>query len=80
MTTAELTQFLGWALTINIVVLLAATFILIVMRGTVLQIHKKLLGLTEEDLLRAYTQYLAQYKIVVFVFNFAPYLALRLMG
>ena len=80
MTTAELTQFLGWTLAINIVVLLVATFILIVIRGTVVQIHKKLLGLTEDDLLRAYTQYLAQYKIAVFVFNLAPYLALRLMG
>ncbi len=80
MTIAELTEFLGWILVINIAVLLIASFMLTAMRGMLLQIHGKMLGLSEDDLLRAYTQYLAQYKIAVFVFNLAPYLALKLMG
>jgi len=37
-------------------------------------------SLPEEDLSRAYFQYLAQYKIVVVVFNFVPYLALRILS
>ena len=80
MTITELTEFLGWILVINIAVLLVASFMLIAMRGMIVQIHGKMLGLSENDLLRAYTQYLAQYKIAVFVFNLAPYLALKLMG
>jgi hypothetical protein len=36
-------------------------------------------GLEDADLSRAYFQYLAQYKILVFVFNLMPYLALRIM-
>ena len=80
MTITELTEFLGWILVINIAVLLVASFMLIAMRGMIVQIHRKMLGLSEDDLLRAYTQYLAQYKIAVFVFNLAPYLALKLMG
>jgi hypothetical protein len=36
--------------------------------------------LSEVDLLRAYFQYMAQYKIVVLVFFLAPYVALKLMG
>ena len=80
MTTAEFTEFLGWTLVINIAILLFASFMLIAMRGMIVQIHQKILGLSENDLLRAYTQYLAQYKIAVFVFNLAPYVALKLMG
>ena len=80
MTITELTEFLGWILVINIAVLLVASFMLTAMRGMIVQIHRKMLGLSEDDLLRAYTQYLAQYKIAVFVFNLAPYLALKLMG
>ncbi len=80
MTIAELTEFLGWTLVINIAVLLIASFMLTAMRGMIVQIHRKMLGLSEDDLLRAYTQYLAQYKIAVFVFNLAPYVALKLMA
>jgi hypothetical protein len=36
-------------------------------------------GLDDTDLSRAYFQYLAQYKILIFVFNLMPYLALRIM-
>jgi hypothetical protein len=35
--------------------------------------------LAEADLSRAYFQYLAQYKILIFVFNLMPYLALRII-
>ena len=80
MTTSELTEFLGWTLVVNIAVLFFASFMLTAMRGMIVQIHEKMLGLSENDLLRAYTQYLAQYKIAVFVFNLAPYVASKLMG
>lgn len=36
-------------------------------------------GLSQDDLSRAYFQYLAQYKIAIFVLNIAPYLALKAM-
>ena len=44
------------------------------------RLHGRMLGLSEDDLSRAYFQYLAQYKIAVFVFNLAPYLALRIVA
>ncbi len=37
-------------------------------------------GLDEKDLNRAYFQYLAQFKILIIVFNVTPYIALKLMG
>jgi hypothetical protein len=36
-------------------------------------------GLSEDALSRAHFQYLAQYKVAIFVFNLAPYLALRIV-
>jgi hypothetical protein len=49
------------------------------MRGTISKIHGNMFGLEEAELSRAYFQYLAQYKILLFVFNLMPYLALRIM-
>lgn len=80
MTIAEFTEFLGWATVINlsffILTVLGVTFL----QNTIVQIHKKLFGISEEDLLRAYFQYMAQFKIVVVVFFLAPYVALKFIG
>ena len=79
-TIAELTTLLGWASVINVSFFLLFFLVVTFLRSTVLQIHSKLFGLSEEDLLRAYFQYMAQYKIVVLVFFVAPYVALKIMG
>ena len=80
MTTEVLTELLGWASAINIVILVFSTLSLIAMRGAVSKIHSKLFGLDEKDLGRAYFQYLAQYKIAIIVLNIAPYVALKFMA
>jgi hypothetical protein len=77
MTIAELTTFLGWSALINICFLLLATIGVVYMRGFITRIHGKLFALDEQDLCSAYFQYLAQYKIMIIVFNITPYLALR---
>ncbi|MFQ5682979.1 MAG: DUF6868 family protein [Candidatus Binatia bacterium] len=80
MTTASLTELLGWASVINIALLLFTTIIVIAMRGTISRIHSSLFGLDEKDLGRAYFQYIAQYKIAIIVLNIAPYIALKIMA
>lgn len=80
MTIETLTELLGWASIINIVILLFSTILLIAMRGVISKVHSKLFGLDEKDLGRAYFQYLAQYKIAIIVLNIAPYIALRCMS
>ena len=79
MTMESLTELLGWASALNILVLMLSTITLIAMRGTITKLHTKLFGLDEKDLGRAYFQYLAQYKIAIIVLNIAPYLALKIM-
>ena len=80
MTLETLTELLGWASVLNIVVLMLSTITLVVMRGTIAKLHSQLFGLDEKDLGRAYFQYLAQYKIAIIVLNVAPYLALKIMA
>ena len=45
-----------------------------------IRIHSNFFSLREDDLRRAYFDYLARYKIAIFIFNLAPYGALKLMA
>lgn len=78
-TLTTVTEFLGWACVINIGILLFTTLAIIALRGRISRIHGQLFGMTEQDLGRAYFQYLAQYKIAILVLNFVPYIALKIM-
>ncbi len=73
-------EILGWCTILNFGMLIFASVLLSLMRSKIMAIHSEMYSLGEKDLSRAYFQYLAQYKIAIFVFNLAPYLALRLMG
>ena len=75
-----LTQFFGWCAVINIGFLLLATFFLAYMRNFALKVHTKMFALSEDDVLRAYFQYLAQYKIAAFILSVVPYISLKLMA
>jgi len=72
------TQVLGWCTVLNMGMLMFASLVLIVAGEHIKKIHAGMFGLSEDDLSRAYFQYLAQYKIAIFVFNLAPYVALKL--
>ena len=80
MTIEELTMLLAWTSIINIGLLCFTTLAIISMRGFITRIHAALFGMDDKDLGRAYFQYLAQFKIVILVFNIAPYIALRIIS
>ncbi len=71
-----LREFLGWCTVINGAMLLIVSMFAGPMRGLIQGMHTRMFGLSEEDLSRAYFQYVAQYKIAILVFNLVPYLAL----
>lgn len=79
-TLTTFTTFLGWSLVINIGILLFSTFFIIVLRDFALNIHSKLFSLSKNDILKSYFSYLSQYKILLLIFNLAPYFALKIMG
>ncbi|MFD2230647.1 DUF6868 family protein [Alkalimarinus sediminis] len=79
-TITQLTALLGWASVINIAYLFIATLMLITMRGPIISIHQKMMGLDEKELAVSYFKFLSGYKIVTLVFMVAPYIALKIMG
>jgi hypothetical protein len=80
MTLATLTELFGWMSVINVGLLVCTSALLVPLQGFVGRIHARMFKLEEQDLKKAYFQYLAQFKIVVIVFNLAPYLALKIMS
>jgi hypothetical protein len=80
MSLETLTVFFGWLCAINFGLLLVTTVMLFLLQDFAAEVHGKMFKMDKEDLKKAYFQYLAQFKIVVIVFNLAPYLALTLMG
>lgn len=79
-TLGAIQEILGWCSVINIGLLILSSVTILAMRGPIIKMHSKMFSLSEEDLSRAYFQYLAQFKIVVLVFNLVPYIALRIIA
>lgn len=73
-------EFLGWCTVINIGLLTVSAIAVITLRSTISAIHGKMFKLDEHELSRLYFQYLAQFKILVIIFNIVPYIALKLMA
>ncbi|MEZ5388059.1 MAG: hypothetical protein R3F13_21340 [Prosthecobacter sp.] len=76
----SLTAFFGWCSVLSIGILCLSSIGLILMRSRISRIHSRMFGMSEQDLARAYFQYLAQFKIAVIMLNLVPYMALRLMA
>ena len=75
-----ITQFLGWCTVINMAILAFIALFLMTMRDTAIRMHSRMFGVSEADLPRIFYQYMANYKILMVVLNFVPYLALKMMA
>lgn len=75
-----LTTFFGWCSVINFGILIITTLLLSVARGLITNIHSKLMGVEKGNLANVYFEYLANYKIAIFMLNIVPYFALKLMA
>jgi len=51
----------------------------LVLRDFLCRIHKKIFGLDEEAVLNSIHRYLASYKLLITVFNFAPWIAILII-
>ena len=74
-----LKQFFGWCTVLNISILILASIGLVIFKGPVARIHGAMMGIDEKALNKAYFNYLANYKIAIFIFCLAPYLTLKVM-
>lgn len=77
---ATLTTFFGWCTIINFAILILASISLMLMQNWISAVHSKMFHISNEHLANQYFQYLANYKILIFIFSFVPYLALKLMA
>ena len=71
---------LGWATVLNLAILALAGLGVVFAGDFLKRVHGRFYRLSGEDLDRQYFQYLANYKILIFVYNLGPYLALRIVG
>ena len=78
-TLESITTVLGWCSVINLGILIVAAIALVPMRGLIISVHSKMFNLSEEHLSAAYLQYMAQYKLAIFVLNLVPYIALKIV-
>ena len=74
-----LTTLFGWMTVINIFILLFTTLSIIVMRDRIVKIHAQMFGVAESELTLVYFRYLANYKLMILIFNLVPYIALNLI-
>lgn len=76
----ELIQdFLLWCLLINIGIYLITVVAVLLMGDLYIKILKKVFGLDEETIRKATLTYIANYKLLITVFNFTPWLAILII-
>lgn len=72
-------EFLGWCSIINIGLISFSTISIFFFQDLVSRIHSKMFNLEKADLSRLYFRFLAEYKILIIMFNIVPYLALKII-
>jgi hypothetical protein len=80
MTLEILRDVLGWCTLINIALMLWWVLVILFARDFVYRMHYKWFKLSDESFDRIHYSGMAFYKILIFVFNLVPYLALRIIG
>ena len=79
-TLETLTTFFGWCTVINFIVLSLAALIILLFKAPVMRIHNRVFGVDEQSLPRIYVEFLGNYKMAFYIFNFVPYISLKIMA
>ena len=74
-----LQAFLFWCLLVNTGIYALTAIAVLLLRDFVCKIHKKIFGLDEETVSKSIHTYLAAYKLLITVFNFAPWIAILII-
>ena len=74
------TTFFGWLTVVNIGIYLLTLVALMGMRGWVHKMNAKMFGIGEEEVASTSFKYVGAYKLLITIFCFAPWLALKLMA
>ena len=74
-----LERFFFWWMLINVGIYTVTAIAVVVFRDLICIIQKKLFGLDEAAVLQSAQRYLGTYKILITVFNFAPWIAILII-
>ena len=77
MKTELMTSFLGYCAVINMGFLLLSTVMILIFKKQVIEIHASMFGVKEKKFPKMYFKYLANFKLLVIVFNITPYLVFK---
>lgn len=72
--------FLGWCTIINAAILLLSAMLLTLARTAIAGIHARLVGIDRQQAIAGYFSWLGNYKLAIIMFNFVPWIALKLMA
>ena len=74
------TTFFGWLTIVNIGIYLITILALFAMRSWVYKTNAKMFGISDDEVANTSFKYIGAYKLMITVFCFAPWLALKLMA
>ncbi len=75
-----LASFFGWLTIVNLGIYLLVVLGTTALRGLMVSMNARLFGISEADIIRESFRYVAQYKLLITVLCFAPYLSLKMMA
>lgn len=79
MTLDELKAILFWCLVVNLCIYVFTVIAVVGFRERVCRIQTRVMGIDEATALKALYNYVATYKLLIIVFNFAPWIALMII-
>ena len=75
----KLQEFFFWCMLVNLGIYALTAILILIFHNTVLKIQKKMFRLDEETVSKAVYRYLANYKLMITVFNFVPWIAILII-
>lgn len=74
-----LQDFFFWCMLVNTGIYAFTAIAVLLLRDVICKIHKKMFDLDEQTILASMQHYLATYKLLITVFNFAPWIAILII-
>lgn len=75
----SLTTFLGWCTLLTFGLLILSIVLLLVLKDWISSLHSRWFGIDSKALPLVYFNFLGNLKLLWYVFNLIPYIALKLM-
>jgi len=76
----QLRGFFLWCMLVNTGVYALTAVAVLVFRDLICKVHKRMFDLDEQTVCKSMHRYLASYKLLITVFNFAPWIAVLIIA